>query len=293
METMPCFYRSERKEFGHEDHSSLAELGAGNFGCSHYKRRCKIRAPCCNEVYDCRHCHDEAKDSLDTDPLDRHVISRHEVKKVICCLCGIEQDVQQHCVSCGVCMGKYFCAICNFYDDDVSKDIYHCDKCGICRIGGGENFFHCEKCGCCYPKSVKDHRCIERAMHHNCPVCFEFLFDSRRDISILRCGHTIHCECLKEMRLHAQYSCPICSKSVYDMSNLWKKLDELVASTPMPHAYRTKMVGILCNDCGAKGEVSFHIVAHKCLSCNSYNTKQTQGGHGASCLSDHVAEIVR
>lgn len=52
-------------------------------------------------------------------------------------------------------------------------------------------------------------------------------------------------------------------------------------------------VGILCNDCGAKGEVSFHIVAHKCLSCNSYNTKQTQGGHGASCLSDHVAEMVR
>lgn len=29
--------------------------------CSHYKRRCKIRAPCCNEIFDCRHCHNEAK----------------------------------------------------------------------------------------------------------------------------------------------------------------------------------------------------------------------------------------
>lgn len=29
--------------------------------CSHYRRRCRIRAPCCNEVFDCRHCHNEAK----------------------------------------------------------------------------------------------------------------------------------------------------------------------------------------------------------------------------------------
>lgn len=32
--------------------------------CSHYRRRCRIRAPCCNEIYDCRHCHNEAKVSL-------------------------------------------------------------------------------------------------------------------------------------------------------------------------------------------------------------------------------------
>lgn len=29
--------------------------------CSHYKRRCRIRAPCCGEVFDCRHCHNEVK----------------------------------------------------------------------------------------------------------------------------------------------------------------------------------------------------------------------------------------
>jgi hypothetical protein len=28
--------------------------------------------------------------------------------------------------------------------------------------------------GCCYSMLMKDaHRCVERAMHHNCPVCFE------------------------------------------------------------------------------------------------------------------------
>ncbi|KAL6991149.1 RING-type E3 ubiquitin transferase [Sarracenia purpurea var. burkii] len=29
-----------------------------------YRRRFRIRAPCCNEIFDCRHCHNEAKVSL-------------------------------------------------------------------------------------------------------------------------------------------------------------------------------------------------------------------------------------
>uniref|UniRef100_A0A2P2KUH9 CTCHY-type domain-containing protein n=1 Tax=Rhizophora mucronata TaxID=61149 RepID=A0A2P2KUH9_RHIMU len=44
-------------------------------------------------------------------------------------------------------MGKYFCAVCKFFDDDVSKIPYHCDECGICRTGGKENYFHCKRCG--------------------------------------------------------------------------------------------------------------------------------------------------
>lgn len=32
--------------------------------CLHYKRRCKIRAPCCGEVFTCRHCHNEATSSV-------------------------------------------------------------------------------------------------------------------------------------------------------------------------------------------------------------------------------------
>lgn len=30
------------------------------FRCQHYRRRCFLRAPCCNEIYSCRHCHNEA-----------------------------------------------------------------------------------------------------------------------------------------------------------------------------------------------------------------------------------------
>lgn len=29
-------------------------------------------------------------------------------------------QVQQFCIKCGVCMGKYFCATCKLFDDDVS-----------------------------------------------------------------------------------------------------------------------------------------------------------------------------
>lgn len=33
-------------------------------------------------------------------------------------------------------------------------------------------------------------------MKQNCPVCFEFLFDSVRPTAVLNCGHTIHETCL-------------------------------------------------------------------------------------------------
>jgi hypothetical protein len=29
------------------------------FGCSHYPRGCKVRAPCCGKFFVCRLCHDE------------------------------------------------------------------------------------------------------------------------------------------------------------------------------------------------------------------------------------------
>lgn len=189
-------------------------------------------------------------------------------------------------------MGKYYCSKCNFFDDDVSKDQYHCDKCGICRTGGNNNFFHCNKCECCYSNLMKEsHICVERAMHHNCPVCFEYVFDTTKNITVLPCGHTMHLECVKQMEQHFQYSCPVCSRSYCDMSRVWEKLDQEVASTPMPEMYQNKMVWILCNDCGETSEVNFHIVARKCPNCKSYNTKQTRGG--PSSCSSSIEEMVR
>eukprot|EP01018_Ginkgo_biloba_P033963 Gb_37753 [translate_table: standard] len=260
-------------------HDPMDRLNAGRMehGCVHYRRRCRIRAPCCNEVYDCRHCHDDAMNRF-KDPSKRHELPRYKVERVICSLCDTEQNVQQLCEKCGVRMGEYFCSECKFFDDNISKKQYHCEDCGICRVGGRENFFHCQKCGCCYSVVLqKGHPCVENSMRHNCPVCLEYLFDSLKDISVMRCGHTMHMDCLNKMKKHSHYSCPICSKSVGDMSKTWEEIDLEIAATPMPQDYENKMVWILCNDCGTNSEVQFHIVAQKCFNCKSYNTRQTRG----------------
>ncbi|CAO2183052.1 unnamed protein product [Urochloa humidicola] len=484
-------YIKEKIDGSNPDDYETFEKGKMQYGCSHYKRRCRIRAPCCNEIFDCRHCHNEVKNSIKIDTVKRHELPRHEVQQVICSLCGTEQEVQQVCINCGVCMGKYFCGLCKLFDDDVSKQQYHCNGCGICRygrddfsewmdavvqeaeveealkrmkggkamgpdgipievwrclgvraivwltklfnlifqankmpeewrrsilvpifknkgdvqsctnyrgiklmshtmklwerviehrlrrvtnvtqnrfgfmpgrstmeaiflirqlmeryreqkkdlhmvfidlekaydkvprnvmwwalekhkvptkyitlikdmykdamtfvrtcdgdtsdfpiqiglhqgIGGRENFFHCSKCGCCYSIVLKNsHACVEGAMHHDCPICFEYLFESTNDVSVLPCGHTIHVKCLKEMEEHCQFACPLCSKSVCDMSKAWERLDMELAT--LSDSCDDKMVRILCNDCGAISEVQFHLIAHKCQNCKSYNTRQ-------------------
>lgn len=247
-------------------------------GCKHYRRRCRIRAPCCNEIFDCRHCHNEAKNANEVDDLKRHDIPRHRVEKVICSLCDHEQDVKQVCEKCGVCMGDYYCDKCKFFDDETEKEQYHCDACGICRIGGRDNFFHCDRCGSCYTIALlNSHPCVENAMHQNCPVCVEYLFDSVMDISVLSCGHTMHRACLRQMTLHSQFCCPICSKSIQDMSRFWELLDQEIFLTPMPEEYRHKKVWVLCNDCGRTSNVNYHVIGHKCSGCGSYNTRSTCG----------------
>ncbi|KAH7681860.1 Zn-finger protein [Dioscorea alata] len=176
--------------------NKLFERGVMQFGCQHYHRRCRIRAPCCNEVFDCRHCHNEAKNSINVESVHRHNLPRHEVQKVICSLCGTEQ--------------------------------------------------------------MASNPCIEWALLHDCPVCFEYLFESINDVSVLPCVHTIH--------------------SVCDMSKVLEKLDIEIAATPMPDLYHNLIIIKItnANDCGVNSEVKFHIVAQKCLNCKSYNTPPDQ-----------------
>ncbi|MCD7469258.1 hypothetical protein HAX54_008129 [Datura stramonium] len=63
-------------------------------------------------------------------------------------------------------------------------------------------------------------------MHHNCSVCFEYIFDTTTTISVLPCGHTMHLECVVQMEGYSKYSCPVCSRSICDMSLVWEKLDQ-------------------------------------------------------------------
>ncbi|KAJ0944871.1 putative protein kinase RLK-Pelle-CrRLK1L-1 family transcription factor C2H2 family [Helianthus annuus] len=184
-------------------------------GCEHYKRRCKLHAPCCNELFTCHHCHNKYTSSLN-DPNRRHKMVLKDVTQVECLLCKTKQQVSQICIECGVKMGEYFCAICKLYDDDISKQQFHCYDCGICRLHGRENFYHCQNCGCCLSVELRGfHVCSENAIKNDCPICHEYLFDSVKPMAAMYCGHIVHLGCYSKMRRKNQPPCLICSKSSF------------------------------------------------------------------------------
>ena len=179
-----------------------------------------------------------------------HDFDRRGVARVQCALCETVQPFGSSCVACGTGFGRYTCLECRFFDDDISKQQWHCAKCGICRAGGKANFFHCDACGCCYSKSLQgSHTCRERSMHEHC---------------------------LQSLMAHAQFTCPTCMRSVCDMTPLWASRDAQCEATPMPAEYALVQVKTACNDCGTKGEVPFHVLGLKCsnAACGSYNTRR-------------------
>merc|ERR1719263_2488451 len=159
---------------------------------------------------------------------------------MICSWCKTRQKCAQDCRSCGKRLGQYFCDICNFWDDDgFEKEAFHCDLCGICRVGGRENYFHCTTCNSCYPIEIQGvHRCVENAMKTDCPVCLEGLFHSTREVRVLQCGHTIHAACLEGMMQSGGLiglRCPICNSTLLDSTSsgtIWDDLDLQVSFHP-------------------------------------------------------------
>ena len=145
-------------EPGRQQHRAGRALASaredGEPGCAHYRRRCKLVAPCCGEAYWCRHCHNEVHFEGQLDPAKAHQLDRSQVREVICGACAERQPVAAGCRACGERFGEYFCEPCRFYDDDTSKGQFHCVGCGLCRVGGRENYFHCQKCVACLRKYV-------------------------------------------------------------------------------------------------------------------------------------------
>ena len=106
-------------------------------GCVHYQRNVKLQCSICVRWYTCRFCHDEAED---------HALIRRETRNMLCMLCGVAQPAAQQCRECEGSAAWYYCSICKLWDNNPAKSIYHCDDCGICRVGEGlgKDFFHCK-----------------------------------------------------------------------------------------------------------------------------------------------------
>ena len=230
--------------------------------CNHYNNNCKLYCNICMDYYSCRLCHDEL--------IDSHKFDRYNVNKIKCKKCEMEQNVSNECIKCNIKFGNYYCNICNLYENE-NTEIYHCDKCNICRKGKKELFKHCDKCNGCISINIFDtHNCINKSVESNCPICMESIFYSVKQITFMKCGHYIHLECLQDYS-KSNYKCPLCLVSLCDMSEQWEKIDNYLLLNPIPDEYKKK-VNIVCYDCKKHSKSDFHFDYIKCLECNSYNT---------------------
>lgn len=238
---------------------------AGVLGCQHYPRRCVIKPACCDRWYTCRQCHDD---------VERHKCDRKKIKEVKCMLCNEEQPVARVCRACGITFARYFCETCRLYDDTRGKHLYHCPKCGMCRVGA--NNYHCDRCNACVSqgKDKKKHKCVRGALDAHCPCCQGYLYDSTSKVLFTMCGHAMHSTCL-ERYVTTSYVCPLCHKELGDMTNLYKTYDREIESQEMPLQYANHRVVIKCYQCSSSSDVKFHLTyRHRCgvSTCRSYNT---------------------
>ncbi|CBZ53309.1 hypothetical protein NCLIV_030960 [Neospora caninum Liverpool] len=143
------------------------------------------------------------------------------------------------------------CAVCETRQP-VSNQCVQCKAtfatyfCDICKFwdddGLKKEVYHCDECGLC--------RTGGRSNYFHCKVCGSCYSTAIRD----------------------SHKCVGC-KSLGDYGRFWERLDEEVARTPLPDELRRKATAI-CNDCGARSEVDYHIVGLKCGSCGGYNTRE-------------------
>ena len=178
------------------------------------------------------------------------------------------------CIKCKITLSEYHCNLCNIWMD-LSKQPFHCDKCGICRVGGSDNFKHCDTCGMCISNALyENHNCLKDKYRNNCPICHEDMHTSRLAAQDLPCGHVMHVHCLRSLA-GFDYRCPICKKSVMtyeDMHETWERRAIDIAQQPMPNDLKKK-VTILCNDCEIRSEdQDWHFLGMRCPGCKSFNT---------------------
>jgi RING finger/CHY zinc finger protein 1 len=243
--------------------------------CGHYKSRCKIIAKCCGQEFGCRFCHDNKTES-------HHTINRYEIEEVVCNKCQMRQPISnscknEKCENKDVSFAKYYCDICHLYSDSHITEIYHCDKCKICRMcslgNTKDDYFHCDKCGGCIVNNLKDtHKCLVDVLKGDCCICLESIFLSKEPVRLLPCGHVIHGKCLEDLLKSNRISCPLCRKSMVDgeaLQVLTRRIDETIESNPIQASVLTK---IKCNDCAFNDKVIYHPMGLKCGGCGGYNT---------------------
>jgi RING finger/CHY zinc finger protein 1 len=238
--------------------------------CDHYQRHVSLFAPCCQQWFNCHRCHNQEAN---------HELVRSEVTLIKCRECSTEQPVSDKCINLEcVCAERFdlsYCRLCLIWSNNPDLPIYHCDDCGICRIGPKETVWHCQTCQTCISVSLKDsHLCQPNKIHCNCPICQENLFHSQIPVVHPKnCTHAICVKCYSDYLQSGQYQCPVCRKSLFDMTAQWYAIDRIMLRHRMPTEFSHYKVDLTCNDCSHHSHgMRYHFQFHKCLYCPSYNT---------------------
>ncbi|XXG97010.1 kinetochore-associated Ndc80 complex subunit spc25 [Hypoxylon texense] len=177
-------------------------------------------------------------------------------------------------LQCSTCNRWYTCRFCHDKVEDhnlIRKDTKNmlCMFCGTAQRAGET----C--CACIAIGQEKDHKCIERSTDCDCPICGDYMFTSPKAVCFMKCGHSIHRQCL-DQHMKVAYKCPICNKSLVNMELQFRNLDLAIQTQPMPAEFQDTRALVLCNDCSAKSSVEYHWLGLKCGVCSSYNTAQLQ-----------------
>jgi len=234
--------------------------------CSHYIRWTQPVCTDCNKNFPCHFCHNDNCD---------HTMNRNKTKYMKCLLCNCYQSINSKCINPDCYAKEHYntCLKCSLWCNK-KRSIYHCDKCNFCRVGKQNDYKHCDKCNMCLKNEFYDsHVCTHDNINSDCPICLDHVWCGQSAISTLKCGHIMHQDCLQQYFQANNYNCPLCSKSLFDMSNHWKEIESYVNTNQMPDEYKLWKSNILCSDCNKKSITHFHFVYHKCDFCNSWNTK--------------------
>lgn len=197
------------------------KTGSMVLGCKHYMRGCKLRHPKTGELFTCRLCCDEVRDSYNFRDEILPQLDRYNVKEIMCMKCQSLQPTGSSCMnkSCdfyGKSFAKHYCSICHLYDDS-GTDIYHCPYCNVCRKGKGLgiDYRHCMRCNACVAIG-EDHKCIPQRLQGVCPICHDSMFESTEPLRGLKCGHVLHLSCFNEYMSRSsmgKLTCPLCKLS--------------------------------------------------------------------------------
>lgn len=100
--------------------------------------------------------------------------------------------------------------------------------------------FHCGNCDLCFPieqRSSHESRqaCTRKSTRdESCPFCLECLHNSQKTVSVNKCGHPAHFVCTDAAVSAGHFGCPLCRKSIVNMTHQWAQLRAIISCTPLP-----------------------------------------------------------